>query len=148
LRARIVFRVWPDEVERVAAFLRASGTEGRLEEVLPDSEPPPGLELTADTFECEGGRTVVGLVPEGRSLDQRKLAAAAGCPELRTAARSSAFPFQGAAVFLDQSALAVPTVWLELEAARHFLGLAPAQFLRLTRSKSTDLLVEDRIGGG
>jgi hypothetical protein len=145
---RIVFEVWPDYVERVAAFLRASGTEGRLEEVLPDSEPPPGLELTAAAFDCEGGRTVVGLVPHGRSLDPRKLAAAAACPELRTAARPSAFPFQGAVVFLDQSALGAQTVWLELEAARHFLGLAPAQFVRLTRSKTADLLAEDRIGGG
>ena len=140
--------VWPDPVERVAAFLRASGTEGRIEAVLPDSEPPPGLALTAGTFQCAGGRTVVALVPEGRVLDREKLAKAGACQELRDAAGSSAFPFQGADVFLDQSALAAQTVWLELEAPRHFLGLAPAQIVRLTRSKTADLLTEDRIGGG
>ena len=139
--------VWPDSVERVAAFLRASGTEGRLEEVLPDAEPPPGLVLRARVFECRE-RIVVGLSPRGRRLDQRKLAAAAGCTTLRRADNPAGFPFQGTGVFLDQSALGAQTVWLELDAPHHFLGLAPAQLLRLTRSKTADLLAEDRIGGG
>jgi prolyl-tRNA editing enzyme YbaK/EbsC (Cys-tRNA(Pro) deacylase) len=139
--------VWPDSVERVAAFLRASGTEGRLEEVLPDAEPPPGLELRARFFEC-GERTVVGLVPRGRRLDHRKLAAAAGCANVRRAEKPTSFPFQGAGVFLDQSALGAQTVWLELDAPHHFLGLPPAQLLRLTRAKTADLLAEDHFGGG
>ena len=134
--------VWPDSVERIAAFLRASETEGRLEEVLPGSEPPPGLELSGRAFECEG-RTVVGLVPAARSLDPRKLAAAAGCGALRPAASSPGFPFQGALVFLDQSALGAQTVWLELDPPRHFLGLDSGQLLRLTRAKTVDLLAEN-----
>ena len=133
-----MLHVWPEPVERIAAFLRASGTEGRLEEVLPGSEPPPGLELSAFTFECEG-RPVVGLVPSVRTLDRQKLAAAAGCTALR-AASTPGFPFQGASVFIDHSVLGAPTVWLELESPRHFLGLAPPQLLRLTRSKTADLL--------
>ena len=139
--------MWPDSVERIAAFLRASGTEGRLEEVLPGSEPPPGLELSAHTFACES-RIVVGLVPSARSMDRQKLAAAAGCETLLPAASSQSFPFQDARVFLDQSALGEQTVWLELDAPRHFLGLAPAQLLRLTRSKTADLLAVNHIGGG
>jgi prolyl-tRNA editing enzyme YbaK/EbsC (Cys-tRNA(Pro) deacylase) len=139
--------VWPDSVERIAEFLRASGTEGRLEEVLEGSEPPPGLELGAHVFDCEG-RTIVALVPAARSLDRPKLARAAGCEALRPAASSPGFPFQGALVLLDQSVLGAETVWLELDAPRHFLGLAPAQLLRLTRSKATDLLTVNHIGGG
>jgi len=134
--------VWPDQVERIAAFLRASGTEGRLEELLPDAESPPGLELRALPFECNG-RNVVGLVPSVRTLDHRKLAAAAGCESLRTPSDSPGFPFQGAVVFLDRSALRASTVWLELEPPRHFLGLAPSQLLRLTRSKTADLLLDN-----
>jgi hypothetical protein len=144
---RKVSTVWPDSVERVAAFLRASGTEGRLEEVLPGAEPPPGLELRARVFEC-GERTVVGLIPRGRRLDQLRLGAAAGCATLRRADNPASFPFQGTGVFLDQSALGAQTVWLELDAPQHFLGLAPAQLLRLTRAKTADLLARDRIGGG
>jgi hypothetical protein len=139
--------VWPDSVERIAAFLRDSGTEGRLEEILPGSEPPPGLELSARAFECED-RTVVGLVPTARGVDRQKLAAVAECPALRPAAGSTGFPFQGAVVFLERSALAVQTVWLALDSQRHFLGLAPAQLLRLTHAKTADLLREDQIGGG
>lgn len=139
--------VWPDSVERIAAFLRASGSEGRLEEVLPGSEPPPGLRLSARAFECDG-RTLVGLVPSARNVDREKLAAAADCVAPRPAASSPGFPFQGALVFLDQSVLGAQTVWLELDPPRHFLGLAPAQLLRLTRSKTTDLVVENQIEGG
>lgn len=142
-----MWQVWPDPVERIATFLRASGTEGRLEEVLPGSEAPPGLALKALSFECDG-RNVVGLVPSVRMLDRRKLAAAARCETLRTAPNSAGFPFQGALVFLDRSAITASTVWLELEAPRHFLGLAPSQLLRLTRSKTADLLAENRNGGG
>jgi prolyl-tRNA editing enzyme YbaK/EbsC (Cys-tRNA(Pro) deacylase) len=135
-------RVWPDSVERIAAFLRASGTEGRLEEVLPGAEAPPGLELRALPFECEG-RTIVGLVPSVRTLDRAKLAAAAECRDLHAVLSPAAFPFQGALVFLDRTALGASTVWLELEMPRHFLGLAPSQLLRLTRSKTADLLAEN-----
>jgi hypothetical protein len=139
--------VWPDSVERIAAFLRASGTEGRIEEVLAGSEPPPGLELTAHGFDCEG-RSVVGLVPTPRELAPEKLAVAAKCAALRPTASSVGFPFQDAAVFLDQSTLGAQTVWLELELPRHFLGLAPAQLQRVTRCKTADLLAENQIGGG
>ena len=138
--------VWPDSVERIAAFLRASGTEGRIEEVLAGSEPPPGLELTVRVFDGEG-RSIVGLVPMPRELAPEKLAVASKCAALQPAG-SLRFPFQDAEVFLDQSALGAETVWLELEPPRHFLGLAPAQLQRLTRCKTADLLAENQIGGG
>jgi prolyl-tRNA editing enzyme YbaK/EbsC (Cys-tRNA(Pro) deacylase) len=137
--------VWPDSVERIAAFLRASGTEGRLEQVLAGAGPPPGLQLRAQTFDCEGG-TVVGVIPSARSLDRQKLATAAECTPLRRAASSIGFPFQGAVVFVERAALAAPTVWLELDAPRHFLGLAPGQLLRLTHARTADLVSENRTG--
>jgi hypothetical protein len=139
--------VWPEPVERIAAFLRASGTEGRLEEVLPGSEPPPGLMLSAAAFDCEG-RTVVGLVPSARAVDPGKLAGAAKCAALHPNKSIPGFPFQGADVFLESSALGAQTVWLEVSAPRHFLGLAPGQLLRLTHARTADLLAENRIGGG
>jgi hypothetical protein len=139
--------VWPDSVERIAAFLRASGAEGRLEQVLPRSEHPPGLPLGVRAFQCDG-RLVVALVPSAHRLDRRKLAAVADCAALRPAPSAPSFPFNGAFVVLDQSALGTRTAWLELEPPGHFLGLAPAQLVRLTRSKTADLLRENQIGGG
>jgi hypothetical protein len=139
--------VWPEPVERLAEFLRASGTEGRIEEVLSGSEPPPGLALSAAAFDCEG-RTVVGLVPASRDLDPEKLAAAAKCAALEPAGSTASFPFQGADVFLESSTLASQTVWLELPSPRHFLGFPPGQLLRLTQARTADLLAENRIGGG
>jgi len=139
--------VWPDSVERIAAFLRASGAEGRLEQVLPRSEYPPGLSLGVRAFECDG-RLVVALVPSASRVDRRKLAAVADCAALRPAPSAPSFPFHGALVVLDQSALGTRTAWLELEPPGHFLGLAPGQLVRLTRSKTADLLRENQIGGG
>jgi prolyl-tRNA editing enzyme YbaK/EbsC (Cys-tRNA(Pro) deacylase) len=137
--------VWPDSVERIAAFLRASGTEGRLEEVLTGTGPPPGLQLRAQAFDTEGG-AVVGVIPTSRSLDRQKLARAAERTSLRRATRSTSFPFQGAVVFVERTALGSPTVWLELDPPRHFLGLAPGQLLRLTHARTADLVSENRTG--
>ncbi len=108
--------MWPEAVERIAAFLRASGVEGRLEELLAGAGPP--------------------------SVDERKLAVAAGCRELKSRARASAFPFEGARVFMDQSVLSSEAVWLEVGSPRHVLGLSPAQIVRVTRAETADLLRE------
>jgi hypothetical protein len=144
--ARIVRFVWPEAVERVASFLRASGLEGRLEELLAGAHAPPGLQLVATAFECEG-RLVVALVPAGLTLDRRKLAGVAACSELVTAERPE-FPFASATVLLEQTALTAPTVWLEVGTPRHVLGLAPAQLTRLARAQTADLTVERQKGGG
>ena len=138
--------MWPEAVERVASFLRASGLEGQLEELLAGAQAPPGLPLAATAFECEE-RLVVALVPVGRTLDRRKLARAAACSQLVTAHRPE-FPFTGATVLLEQTALTAPTVWLEAGTPRHVLGLAPAQLSRLTRARPADLTEESQKGGG
>lgn len=138
--------VWPEAVERVATFLRASGVEGQLEELLAGVNAPPGLRLATTAFECQQ-RLVVALVPAGRRLDRRKLARVAACPELVTTGRPE-FPFSGATVYLEQTALTEPTLWLEAGTPRHVLGLAPAHLTRLARAVTADLVVESQKGGG
>jgi prolyl-tRNA editing enzyme YbaK/EbsC (Cys-tRNA(Pro) deacylase) len=138
--------VWPDAVERVAAFLRVSAVEGRLEELLPGAGPPAGQKLRVEGFDDEG-TTVVALVPADRAVDERKLAAAAGGRALRPAP-AIGFPFDGARVFMDQSVLSLDAVWLEAGSPRHVLGLSPVQIARVTSAKTADLLREARTGEG
>lgn len=133
--------MWPEPVERVAAFLRAAGVQGRLEELPAGVDSPPGPTVRAAGFDCDG-RALVALVPGDRAVDRDKLARAAGCGTLRPS-KAPGFPFQPARVLLDRSVLSGPTVWLEAGSPRHVLGLAPSQLTRLTRSETADFLVED-----
>jgi prolyl-tRNA editing enzyme YbaK/EbsC (Cys-tRNA(Pro) deacylase) len=132
--------VWPEAVERIAAFLRAAGVEGRLEELLAGAGPPAGQMLRADAFDGEGG-AVVALVPADRAVDSKKLAVAAGRPEVRPVP-ASAFPFEGARVFMDQTVVSSDVVWLEAGSPRHVVGLSPAQIVRVTSAETADLLRE------
>jgi prolyl-tRNA editing enzyme YbaK/EbsC (Cys-tRNA(Pro) deacylase) len=132
--------MWPEAVERIAAFLRASGVEGRLEELLPGAEPPVGQKLRAQTFEGDGAGIVV-LVPAVRSVDQQKLGAATGCREMKPAPAKD-FPFEAARVFMDQSILSSDAVWLEAGSSRHVLRSSPVQIARVTNAKTADLLRE------
>ena len=132
---------WPEPVERIAAFLRESEALGRLEELPPGVDAPPGPGARADAFDCDG-RTVVALLPDDRRVDRSRLARRAGCTELRPGTRRD-FPFQGARVILDRSLLAARTVWLEAGSPRHFLGLSPRQLLRLTRAETGIFLIDD-----
>ena len=136
--------MWPEAVERIAAFLRASGVEGRLEELLPGAGPPAGRLLRVEGFEGDGA-AVVALVPADRAVDLRKLAAGANCSEVR-AAPAAGFPFARARVFVDQSALSSESVWLEAGSPRHLLGLPPAELTRITQAETADLLEEARTG--
>ena len=132
--------MWPEPVERIAAFLRVSGVEGRLEELLAGAGPPAGQKLRAAGFAADGG-AVVALVPLGRSVDERKLAAAAGYEEVRPAP-ATVFPFEEARVFMDQSILSADAVWLEAGSPRHVLGLSPVQIARMTKARTADLVRE------
>jgi hypothetical protein len=136
--------VWPEAVEGIAAFLRSAAVEGRLEELLPGAGPPAGQMLRVDGFEADGA-AVVALVPADRALDLRKLVTATNCSDVRPA-RAAGFPFQGARVFIDQSALSSESVWLEAGSPRHLLGLSPAQLTRVTNAETGDLLREARAG--
>jgi prolyl-tRNA editing enzyme YbaK/EbsC (Cys-tRNA(Pro) deacylase) len=133
--------MWPEPVERIAAFLRDSEAHGRLEELPPGSERPPGPAVRAESYDCDG-RVLVALVPDDAEVDRSRLARRAGCTELRPAA-DRPFPFQDAQVLVDRSLLSSRTVWLEAGSPRHVLGLGPQQLLRLTRAKTGAFLLDD-----
>jgi prolyl-tRNA editing enzyme YbaK/EbsC (Cys-tRNA(Pro) deacylase) len=134
-------RLWPEQVERIASFLRQSNAHGRLEELPAGIEDPPGPGARAEAFDCDG-RKLVALVPDVREIDRSRLARRAGCTELAPASVGD-FPFQGARVLLDRSLLSARTVWLEAGSKRHFVGLSPRQLLRLTRAETGTFLRED-----
>ena len=135
--------MWPDEVERIAAFIRSSGAEGQIEELPAAAEAPPGPALRASGFDCDG-KVLVVLAPADRTLDIDKVAAAAGCGRLQRREAGS-FPFQEARVLLDTSALTQPLLWLQAGSPRHVLGLVPSELMRLTQARSTDLLLAGEV---
>ncbi len=138
--------MWPEAVERVAAFLRATGAEGRLEELPAGVDEAPEPAVRAAGFECDG-RSLIVLLPIGRALDRNKLAVGARCTRLRPCP-FAAFPFEGARVFVDHSLLVERMVWVEAGSPRHVVGLPPNQLVRLTRAETADFLLEDSFEGG
>jgi prolyl-tRNA editing enzyme YbaK/EbsC (Cys-tRNA(Pro) deacylase) len=84
---------------------------------------------------------MVVLVPAGRTVDERKLAAAAGYREVRPAPARS-FPFEGARVFMDQSILSTVGVWVEAGSASHVVELSPVHMARVTKAETADLVRE------
>jgi prolyl-tRNA editing enzyme YbaK/EbsC (Cys-tRNA(Pro) deacylase) len=133
--------MWPQPVERIAAFLRDSDAIGRLEELPPGTDVPPGPAARADTFDCDG-RTLVVLVPAEGAVDEQRLLRRAGCRSLRPS-EARTFPFQGTLVLVDRSLLSQRTVWLEAGSPRHVLGLAPSQLLRLTRAETGSFALQN-----
>lgn len=132
--------MWPAEVERIVAPLRAVGFEARIEELPAGEETAPGPAARAYGYICDG-REVVVLVEAEAEPDPAKVAAAADC---RDARRVSAppFPYGRARVLLEQRLLTVETVWLEAGSPRHFLGLDPAVLAQVTRASTADLSSE------
>ena len=133
--------MWPEPVERIAAFLRESEAHGRLEELPEGIDTPPGPAARADAFECDRN-LIIALVPHEREIDRARLARRAGCGELRPAL-ARPFPFQGARVLVDRSLLPLRTIWLEAGSPRHVVGLGPRQLLRLTRAETGVFLLGD-----
>ena len=84
---------------------------------------------------------VVALVPAGRSVDEGKLAAAAGYRAVRPAP-APGFPFEGARVFMDQAILSADAAWLEAGTPRHVLEMSPVQIARVTKAQTAELLRE------
>jgi hypothetical protein len=133
---------WPEPVERIAAFLRAAGVEGRLEELPSGAESLPGPSVRAEAFESSRGR-LVALVPARGTLDAERLTRVARASSLRPVATPS-FPFDHARVFIDRSLLAQRAIWLHVGSERHVLGLAPQQLAHVTRAQTAKLLLDDR----
>jgi hypothetical protein len=128
--------VWPPEVEQVAALLRVSGAEARLEELAANENDFPGTGVSVYAFECDG-RRIVTLVPAERNVDPRKL----GCRELRPTV-PPVFPFESADVRLDRALLGERTVWIHAGSQRHVLGISPVQLARLVRARTADVVAE------
>lgn len=157
----MVTRSWPEEVERVAAYLRGSGAESRIEEF---SEGTPTAEDAAKAVGCElgqivkslvfdcDGRSILVLVPGDRRADRAKIAKAAGCTKARIAGAEQVLeatgfepgavaPFPLArveSVYLDRSLLRHPVVWIGAGSTRHMASLSPTELLRLSRAQPMD----------
>jgi prolyl-tRNA editing enzyme YbaK/EbsC (Cys-tRNA(Pro) deacylase) len=157
----VVTRSWPEEVERVAAFLREAGAESRIEEfsegtpTAEDAAKAVGCELAqivkSLVFDCEG-RSILVLVPGDRRADKAKVAEAGGCPQARIAGPEQVreatgyepgavapFPLTRVdAVFLDHSLLQHPLVWIGAGSTRHMAALTPRELMRLSRAEPMD----------
>jgi prolyl-tRNA editing enzyme YbaK/EbsC (Cys-tRNA(Pro) deacylase) len=165
----VAARSWPEEVERVAAYLREAGAESRIEEfsegtpTAEDAAKAVGCELAqivkSLVFDCDG-RSILVLVPGDRRADRAKISAAAGCSKARIAGAEQVrdatgyqpgavapFPLeQVEAVFLDRSLLGHPLVWIGAGSTRHMAALAPTELMRLSRAEPMDA-VEGRPEG-
>jgi len=123
---------------RLLALDGVLGLQGRA---AADRGPVAGRDGDAVPHRAGCLRLVVALVPAGRSVDERKLAAVAGSDDLRSVPATD-FPFPEARVFMDQSILSADAVWLEAGSPRHVLGLSPVQIARVTKALTADLLRE------
>ncbi len=156
---------WPESVERVAAFLRATGAEARLEE-LP--VPTPTAPDAADAVGCTLGQVVkslvfvgdgtpvVALVPGDRKADTGKIARALEARKVTIASAAevleatgfspgavSPFPLERVPVVLvERTLLRYGVVWAGAGSDRHMLAIAPPELVRLTRGRIEDLVLE------
>ena len=157
-----VGREWPDSVERVAAFLRATGAEARLEE-LPVPTP-----TAADAVGCTLGQVVkslvllgdgtpvVALVPGDRKADTGKIASVLEVRKVTIASAAevveatgfapgavSPFPLERVPVVLvERTLLRYGVVWAGAGSDRHMLAIAPPELVRLTKGRIEDVVLE------
>ena len=149
-------------MERVAAVLRASGVDARIEE-FPQGTPTAAAAAEAVgcaqqqivkslLFVCDG-RPTLALVPGDRRADDAKVAALAGARKARVGNRDEVvaatgfepggvapFPAPGVSrVLLARELLAHELVWIGAGSERHMAGLAPLDLARLARAQSGDL---------
>lgn len=159
----MVARAWPEEVERVAAFLREAGVEARVEEFAegtPTAEDAAravgcalGQIVKSLVFDCDG-RAIVVLVPGDRRADRAKIAEAAGCKAAKIAGPDQVKEATGFApgavapfplpsverVFVDRSLLKHRVVWIGAGSERHMAAVSPPDLVRLARAEATDVV--------
>ncbi|HET6624038.1 MAG TPA: YbaK/EbsC family protein [Gaiellaceae bacterium] len=159
---------WPDAVERVSSFLRDAGAEARLEQF---SDGTPTAADAAAAVGCEldqivkslvlvcDEKPVVALVPGDRRGDPEKIAREAGASAARIAKpdevrRATGFdpgavaPFplpDVEVVLLERDLLRHRMVWVGAGSSSHMAGLAPAELVRLTRARPTDIVQDPPI---
>ncbi len=156
---------WPEPVERIAVFLRATGAEARLEEFAVSTSSareaaeaigcPLEQVVKSLVFIC-GNTPVLALLPGDRRADPVKVAAAVGEGSARVAyAREvvaatgfdpgSVAPFPptlGTRVFVERTILVSPVVWVGAGTSSHMAMLSPPELLRLTNGEPADLVEE------
>ena len=151
----MVAPAWPDEVERVAAHLRESGAESRVEEFedgTPTAEAAAravGCELAqivkSLVFDCDG-RAVVVLVPGDRRADRRKIAGREQVVEATGFEPGAVAPFplrRVHSVYADRSLLRHRLVWIGAGSPRHMAALTPSELVRLAQATPMDAVESD-----
>jgi prolyl-tRNA editing enzyme YbaK/EbsC (Cys-tRNA(Pro) deacylase) len=156
---------WPEDVERVAAFLRASAAEGRIEEF--DAETASAVDA-ARAVGCDpeeivkslviigDGRPFLALIPGDRRADLRKIARAAGTSDARIAKPDEVLALTGFApgavapfplpqierILVDRLLLTSDGLWVGAGSTRHMAVLPTPELVRLTRATPGDLVSE------
>jgi prolyl-tRNA editing enzyme YbaK/EbsC (Cys-tRNA(Pro) deacylase) len=159
-------RPWPDEVERVAAFLRQTGAEARIEEfrvetaTAADAARAAGCdvaEIVKSLIVVCDERAVLALVPGDRRGDTDKIARAAGAakarvaharevPELTGFAPGAVAPFPLRRVeraLIDRVLLTQEELWVGAGSTRHMAVLPTRELVRLTKASPADLVLAD-----
>jgi prolyl-tRNA editing enzyme YbaK/EbsC (Cys-tRNA(Pro) deacylase) len=157
---------WPEEVERVSAFLREAGAEARIEEFAVETATATDAAHAAgcDAGEivksliliCDDG-PVLALVPGDRRGDTDKIARAAGATQARVASAREVpaltgfapgavapFPLENVRrALIDRVLLACDEVWVGAGSTRHMAVLPPRELVRLTKAAPADLISAD-----
>jgi prolyl-tRNA editing enzyme YbaK/EbsC (Cys-tRNA(Pro) deacylase) len=157
---------WPEEVERVSAYLRGSGAEARIEEFEVETAT---ASAAAEALGCDVGeivkslillcdeRPVLALVPGDRRGDLDKIARAAGATRARIAharevpaltgfAPGAVAPFPLEHVdraLIERMLLASDEVWVGAGSTRHMAMLPTRELVRLTKAAPADLITPD-----
>jgi Cys-tRNA(Pro) deacylase len=162
-------KTWPEPVERVARFLRESGTEARIEQfsegtpTAADAARVAGAKLEqivkSLVFVCDG-RYVLALVPGDRRANGERIAAAVGAKRARVAGAEEVedatgftpgavapFPLRRIdTVLVERRLLVHDHVWVGAGSERHLAMIAPGDLVRLTRARAADLIEQEPRG--
>ncbi|HEY2326664.1 MAG TPA: YbaK/EbsC family protein [Gaiellaceae bacterium] len=154
--------VWPEEVERVSAVLRAAGVDARIEEfeagtpTARDAAKAVGCELAqivkSLVLVCDGA-FVLALIPGDRRADEGLVGKAVGAQLVRVArpeevVHATGFepgavaPFPQRAIsqtLMDPTLLRHEIVWVGGGTHRHMASLAPVELQRLTRARTVEV---------
>jgi prolyl-tRNA editing enzyme YbaK/EbsC (Cys-tRNA(Pro) deacylase) len=156
---------WPEDVERVAAFLRASAAEGRIEEfdaetaTAADAARAAGCEpeeIVKSLVVLGDGRPFLALIPGDRRADLEKIARAAGTASARIAKPDEVLALTGFApgavppfplpqmerILIDRLLLTSDGLWVGAGSPRHMAVLPTPELVRLTRATPADLVSE------
>ena len=159
-------RPWPQEVERVAVFLRSAGAEARIEEfrvetaTAADAARAAGCdvsEIVKSLIVLCDERPVLVLVPGDRRGDTAKIALAAGAAKARVAhvrevpvltgfapGAVAPFPLQRVdRALIDRVLLVEDELWVGAGSTRHMAVLPTRELVRLTKAAPADLVVAE-----